>query len=169
MTDFDQPVSTRSTRRGHAGRRRTRLHSLAAGLACLVLLAAAAPETTAAASCAQDSDASDVLSDGLVVKKRDVLWGNAHRSKAPAEIDLQAAIEATPEGLQIEEEGIEKGSARYDILMAKAHARVRQVVRATAIAEGRDCVVKSGSYRNPEGLDVVDLTAKVIEALESEV
>lgn len=102
---------------------------------------------------------------GLKVKKRDVLWGNAHRSTAPAEVDLAQAIAATREGRRIEDEGIERGSARYDILMAKANARVRTVVRRIAIANSRDCVVKSASYRNPDGLPVSDLTSKVVDAL----
>ncbi|MCB9890528.1 MAG: hypothetical protein H6832_08270 [Planctomycetes bacterium] len=106
-------------------------------------------------------------SAGLQVKKADVLWGNAHRSKDPAEIDVQMAVDATPEGRRIVEEAIEKGSAQYDILMAKAQARVRRVVSQVAIAEGRDCVVRTGSYRNPDGLSVVDLTDKIVAALEN--
>ncbi|MCA8971135.1 MAG: hypothetical protein KDC95_15185 [Planctomycetes bacterium] len=121
------------------------------------------------ASASRDVPASagSLASAGLQVKKSDVLWGNAHRSKDPAEIDVQMAVDATPEGRRIVEEAIEKGSAQYDILMAKAQARVRRVVSQVAIAEGRDCVVRTGSYRNPDGLNVVDLTDKIVAALEN--
>jgi hypothetical protein len=102
---------------------------------------------------------------GLKVSRSDVLFGNSLTTSAPAEVDLAECVAATPEGQTIEREGVEKGSARYSILIAKAQSRVRSVVATVAAAESRDCVVKKDSYRNPAGLEVVPLTSQVVAAL----
>ena len=104
---------------------------------------------------------------GIKVARRDVLFGNPSSCSAPAEVDLAEALRHTPEGRQIEDEGIQKGTARYSILAKRGLARIRQAIRKVAVAKGNDCVVKAGSIvRKPEDMTVSDLTDAVIEELE---
>lgn len=104
---------------------------------------------------------------GIRARKGDVLFGNPRRSKQPAVVEMDQALAATPEGRRIDDEGIQKGSARYNILMSKAHARVRKAVKVVAVAAGRDCVVKKGAItENPSRLEVADLTSDVVAALQ---
>ena len=55
-------------------------------------------------SCVVASSTMDVAppsehsGDGLVVSRRDVLYGNATKTKSPAEIDLDKAMEGDPRG-----------------------------------------------------------------------
>ena len=77
-----------------------------------------------------------------------------------------AAVRATPEGRRIQEEGIEKGTALYSILLNAAVRRVKKAVRAAAVENGRDCVAKEGSIRSSP-VPVVDLTDEVVASLES--
>ncbi len=109
----------------------------------------------------------DLSEGGLKVHKNDVLFGKPKRSSQPAEVDLKVALAATPEGIKIEEEGIEKGSARYRILVIKGIKRVRKAIKDVAVQEGRDCVIKKGCRRtNPGNLTIEDLTDKVVAALK---
>ena len=123
-----------------------------------VILALVALFATTPAAMAQ-------VGKGLQVARKDVLSGNPHQTAAPAEIDLARCIGATPEGQTIESERVERGSARYSILMTKAHERVVRAVAHVAAQKSRDCVVKKGSYRNPEGLTVLDISDEVIAAI----
>ena len=104
---------------------------------------------------------------GIRVKARSVIFGNARHCRAPATIDFKKVLDATPEMQEIQEEGIQKGSARYIILIAKAVKRIRKVVAKVAVSQKRDCVVKEGSIReNPHDLEISDLTDEVIESIE---
>ncbi|PIE23119.1 MAG: hypothetical protein CSA62_08760 [Planctomycetota bacterium] len=103
---------------------------------------------------------------GIKVAQRNVLFGNPGSCKAPAEVDLEEALRHTPEGQQIEDEGIRKGTARYSLLARRGLARVRQAIRRVAVTMGKDCVVKAGSIlRKPDAMDVSDITDSVIDEL----
>ena len=117
----------------------------------------------------QDEDNDNKNSSGLVVNKKNVIWGKHHTSKTPAVIDLERAVAATPEAKKIKDEGIEKGSAQYDILMQRADARVKRHIPRVAVAEGKDCVIKKGCIlRNPKKLSIGDITDEVISSIENE-
>jgi hypothetical protein len=106
---------------------------------------------------------------GIKVKRENVLWGSVRKCRSPAEVDMKKALAATPEAKKIKDRGIAKGSAKYLILMAKANKRVRRIVKEVAVNDSRDCVVKKDSIKaNPKKLTVVDLTDKVVEAIENE-
>lgn len=103
---------------------------------------------------------------GIQVARKDVLFGNPRTAKKPGVVDMSRALAATPEGRQVADEGVEKGSAKYSILMAKAHARVRKIVKRVAVRSDCDCVVKTGSIKkNPQNLPITDLTELVVAAL----
>ncbi len=127
-----------------------------------------APASPAAVCFTQEISMQEISTQkkrGLTVHKRDVLYGNSRKTTKPAKVKLQKCMEATKEYKTIESESIEKGSARYNILIAKAHARVQRAVRRVAAELSHDCVVKSGSYHNPKSLDVVDITDDVVKEI----
>jgi Skp family chaperone for outer membrane proteins len=96
-----------------------------------------------------------------------VLFGSARVCQKPAEVDYRALQEATPEFKTIERERLQKGSARYEILMAKMTQRVGVAVKEIARQQGYDCVVVKGSVKNANGLTVVDATAAVLTKLQT--
>ena len=73
----------------------------------------------------------------------------------------------TPEYKTMKSEGVRKGSARYEILVAKMHKRIKRATKAAAEEAGCDCVLRSGDIKDDNGLAVSDLTEEVIEQLES--
>jgi len=99
--------------------------------------------------------------------RKNVLFGNAKRSKTPAVLDYKKALAATPEFRKIREDGIDKDSAEYAILKQKAVKRLKKVIVAMAVQEGRDCVVKKGAIRSKGDREVADLTSLVVSELES--
>ncbi len=115
------------------------------------------------------SDTSALDGHGIKVRnaRKNVLFGNCKRSKTPSIVDYKKALAATPEARKCREDGIDKNSAEYAILKQKAVKRLKKVLRSIAVEEGRDCVVKKGAIRSKGGADVVDLTDKIVSALES--
>jgi len=135
------------------------------GLLLVLLLPAG---LRAQATPAADRTATLAAEDGIKVSRKDVLFGNPKLSTKPAELDYTKALQATPEARKIRDEGIEKGSAEYTMLKAKAVERLSKLIKATAVQDGHDCVVKKGSIRSkPDDLDVTDLTDQIVAELES--
>ena len=73
----------------------------------------------------------------------------------------------TPEHDTIKSEGVRKGSARYELLAAKMHKRIKAACKAAAEAKCHDCVVRACDVKDKKGQTVTDLTEEVIERLES--
>ena len=94
-----------------------------------------------------------------------VLYGSASSCSQPAVINYTKVRNATPEWKTIRKDGVKKGTARWDLLMQKLSARVKKAVKAAAVGEGRDCVVRKGDIKKKNGLDVADLTAEVVSNL----
>ena len=96
-----------------------------------------------------------------------VLYGSATNTSQPATIDMDAVERRTPEQRTIRSEGVRRGSARYELLIAKMHKRIKRAAAAAAEADGKDCVVRDGDITDARGLEVADLTQAVIDQLES--
>ena len=95
-----------------------------------------------------------------------VLAGSDANCSKPGTIDFAKVRSATSQWQTIRSKGIRAGSARYQILSNK----MMQVIRAAAVAaaedEGVDLVVRKGDISDKRGLEVVDLTAEVIDNLD---
>ncbi len=105
---------------------------------------------------------------GIEVKSSAVvLAGSTANCTQPATIDFDEVKEATPEWKTIRSEGVQAGSARYQLLTSKMNQRIRSACSQVASAESRDCVVREGDIRNDNGLDVADLTDQVVEQIEN--
>lgn len=97
-----------------------------------------------------------------------VLFGSTSNTTRPATIDMDRVEKETPEWETIRSEGVRKGSARYEILVAQMHKRIKAACKAAAEGDGVDCVVRHGDVKDAHGLDVVDLTDSVIDSLETQ-
>ncbi len=92
-----------------------------------------------------------------------VYFGSASSFKKPAEVDADSVYRQIPEYKRILDEGIESGTAKYDLLMNKASCKFLAAVKKAARAGEYDLVARRGSV---EGADsVADLTQSVIDSL----
>lgn len=105
---------------------------------------------------------------GVTTKRNAVvLYGSPATCSQPATINHQKVKKATPEWQTIRSEGVRKGSARYELLVSAMSARIKRACKSAAESAGRDCVVRQGDIKDARGLTVKDLTAAVINVLES--
>ena len=112
--------------------------------------------------------ATPAHAQGIAVKRgAQVLHGSASNTSHPAVIDAKEVEKNTPEYKTMKADGVQKGSARYEILVAKMHERIKQACKTAAEAEGNDCVVRKGDIKDKRGLSVTDITDEVIDELES--
>lgn len=122
-----------------------------------------------AAACAAGGEPPPGAGRGLGVvlaKEAQVYVGTASFCSKPATIDADTVAAATPEGKDIEREGVRPGSARHALLRAALHRRVVAACRKAAERTGRDLVVRHGDIADHQGLEVVDLTAEVMQQLQ---
>lgn len=113
--------------------------------------------------------APEVRAQGIAVKRSAVvLYGSTSNTTKPATIDYKKVRKETPEYRTIRSEGVRKGSARYDLLMAAMRQRIKRAAKAAAQAGGYDCVVRKGDVKDARGLEIADLTDEVIGELESD-
>ena len=113
--------------------------------------------------------ATSASAQGIEVKRSaSVLYGSASACTQPAVIDYDDVKKKTPEWKTIRSEGVRPGSARYSLLMSELDQRVQRLCQRVAQDEGRDCVVRKGEIKNDHGLEVADLTDKVVEAVEND-
>ena len=111
---------------------------------------------------------SSARAQGIVCEPGAVVFhGSASNASHPATIDMKKVEKETAEYKTMKSEGVKKGSARYEILLAKMHQRIKDAAKAAAEANGCDCVVRSGDVKDARGLSTSDLTKEVIEHLES--
>ncbi len=73
---------------------------------------------------------------------------------------------ATPEWTLIERDGVDPQSARGRQLVARMNRRIREAVRAVAVQQGRDLVVRARDVKDDHGREVRDLTAAVVAQLQ---
>lgn len=96
-----------------------------------------------------------------------VYSGSAANTSAPATIDEARVRDATSEWQRIQAEGIDVDSAQGKQLIGKMKNRIREAVKAVAVDESRDLVVRNDDIADDMGKSVLDLTDKVIDKLGS--
>ena len=94
-----------------------------------------------------------------------VYFGSGANTSAPATIDEDRVRDATSEWQTIQSEGVRRGSARYNLLVAEMEKRIRTAVRAAVSEKGNDLVVRSGDIQDAKGKTVADITNDVIGKL----
>jgi len=96
-----------------------------------------------------------------------VLYGSAANTSNPATIDMKKVEKKTPEYKTIKSDGVRKGTARYELLVAKMHKRIKTAAKAAAESQSCDCVIRKGDIKDKKGKSVSDLTEETIEQLDS--
>jgi len=106
-----------------------------------------------------------VLSCNWVVRSEDNVAGVsvARRITHPARVDFEKLMRATPEVKSLRKEGIERTSARGQILLSAAQSRVRRAARQV-MNEKSHCSVWKEIRHKDERL-VPDVTAAVLREL----
>ena len=97
-----------------------------------------------------------------------VLYGSAANCSQPAVVDFHKIKKATAEWRTIKAEGVQRGTARYDLLVEDMNKRIKKLCAEVAKAAGKDCVICKGDVDNDNGLKVADLTDQVTTKLESD-
>jgi len=111
-----------------------------------------------------------LLSSGLVAqvslkRKAIVYLGSSSNTTAPAEIDSDTVKKETEEWKEIEQESIDKTSARGKQLLQKMKKKIRKAVKAVARDNNYDLVVRIGDIADTQGKTVTDITTKVVTEL----
>jgi len=102
------------------------------------------------------------------VKRGAVVYtGSASNTSAPATVDEKKLREATPEWQTIKDEDIDPSSARGKQLIVKMNKRIREAVKSVASNESRDMVTRKKDLTDAQGKEVVDLTDKVVDEIDS--
>ena len=110
-----------------------------------------------------------VSAQGVILREDSmVLYGSAANCTQPASVDFQKLKKATPEWKTIRSEGVQKGTARYDLLVDDMNRRIKRLCEEVAKATGKDCILCKGDVENDRGLEVVDLTSQLLRKIESE-
>jgi len=78
------------------------------------------------------------------VDEQRVYWGNTDNFDKPAEVDYKAVVVATPEYQEMKKKKVEKGTAKYWILLNSASERALRVIASVAEDSEFDLVVDRG-------------------------
>ena len=114
-----------------------------------IVILTAVPLCASAASIAEDD-----------VDSQKIFWGNSQQFSKPAEINLVALIEKTPEYKNIVKEKLDSSGAKYWILMTQAQERVTKSIVRVARKKKFDLVCEAG-YLGALGIEAKDVTALV--------
>ncbi|MCA8944266.1 MAG: hypothetical protein KDB80_16995 [Planctomycetes bacterium] len=97
-----------------------------------------------------------------------VLFGSTATCTKPASVEWKKVRKTTPEWQTIKSEGVKKGTARYSLLISEMTQRLKRLAKSVAQTHGFDCVVCEDDIDDEKGLDVEDVTKRIIKLLESE-
>ena len=112
--------------------------------------------------------AANLSAQGVTLKaEASVLYGSADKCTQPATVDFAKVKKLTPEWKLIKTEGVDKGSARYALLVEDMNRRIRRLCEEVAKSLGKDCVLRKGDIESEKGLAVSDVTDEVVAKLES--
>jgi len=101
------------------------------------------------------------------VNEQRVFWGDTDNFENPAEVDYRAAVKATPEYQEMKEEKVEKGTAKYWILLNSASERALRVIAEVAEASEYDLVVDTGFLGGLDPpLEGGNITEGVLDSIE---
>lgn len=115
------------------------------------------------------ASSSGLRAQGIVLEDDAViLFGSTANCTKPAKVDFKKVRKKTPEWKKIRSEGVQKGTARYSLLISEMNKRIKKHCKTVAQDKGHDCVVRKGDVSDSKGLTVDDMTAAVVTALESD-
>ena len=100
------------------------------------------------------------------VDEQRVFWGDPKGFETPAEVDYKAVVLATPEYSEMKKKKVEKGSAKFWILLNNASERALRAIGEVAVSTEYDLVVDKGFLGALEPpLEGGDITTQVLDKL----
>ena len=103
-----------------------------------------------------------------VTDSEKVLHGSANQCLKAAVVDYKKLRQATPEYKQIKKQGIEKGTAQFEILSQQITTRIRDLLRDYCKSKGYDCVVVKGYVKAEDASKATDITDDILEKMEED-
>lgn len=114
------------------------------------------------------SAAAQSIPDTQVDNSR-IYYGSAAAFEKPAEVNMDAALEATPEFQEIKKKKVDHGTGKYWILVSDATDRVYRAVSEVGRNSEYDLIAEKGYLGTLDPpVDCEDITAAVIERIAAE-
>lgn len=112
--------------------------------------------------------AAQSIPDGQIDKSR-ILYGSAAEFDYPAEVDMDTAMQATPEYQEIIKKKIENGTGKYWILVSEGSDRVHRAIADVGRATEYDLIAEKGYLGKLDPpVDCEDITAAIIDRIKAE-
>lgn len=97
-----------------------------------------------------------------------IYYGSPENFEKPAEVDIEKAIQATPEWKEITRKKIDSGTARYWILITDATDRVYKAISEVGDDSGYDLIAEKGYLGKLEpAVSSKDVTKDIIEKVSA--
>jgi len=98
-----------------------------------------------------------------------VYYGTTTGFENPAEVDIEAAIQSTPEYQEIVKKKLDNGTGKYWILISDATDRVHRAIVDVGRVKEYDLIAEKGYLGKLDPpVACADITARVLEALEQQ-
>ncbi len=112
--------------------------------------------------------AAQAIPDSQVDSSR-VYYGSTGAFEKPGEVDIEAAIQSTPEYQEIVKKKIDNGTGKYWILISDATDRVHRAISDVGKVKEYDLIAEKGYLGKLEPpVACADITAHVLEAIAAE-
>ena len=112
--------------------------------------------------------AAQSIPDAQIDKSR-IFYGSAAEFAAPAEVDMDSALQATPEFQEIVKKKVENGTGKYWILVSEASDRVHRAIADVGRATEYDLIAEKGYLGKLDPpVACEDITAAVIDRIKAD-
>lgn len=96
-----------------------------------------------------------------------IFYGSPAAFDNPAEVDIDAAVQSTPEYQEIVKKKIDSGTGKYWILISEATDRVHRAISEVGKVKDFDLITHKGYLGSLEPpVACADITGQVLEAIE---
>lgn len=120
---------------------------------------------TVAVTAAFSAVAHTIPADKVDAQK--IFFGKAESFDAPARVNYQKVVKATPEYSSIKKKKIVSGSAKYWILISKASERAQRLIKEVGEESSYDLIAADGYLDTMEpAIEADDVTELVLEKLQ---
>ena len=112
--------------------------------------------------------AAQSIPDAQIDKSR-IYFGSPSGFDNPAEVDMDSALQATPEFQEIVKKKVDHGTGKYWILVSDASNRVHRAIADVGRATEYDLIVEKGYLDKLDPpVDCEDITAAVIDRIHND-
>ena len=103
------------------------------------------------------------------IDKSRIYFGMPGSFENPGEVDMEVALQSTPEFVEMKKKRIEHGTAKYWILVADANDRVHRAIGVVGRATDYDLIAEKGYLGKLDPpVDCDDITEAVVDRILAE-